>query len=256
MKTKIALATLVAFAVPTPAPAQTWLDVIELTARVIQQHQMERKFRREQRRQAERRYYDGPPMYYNPPGRQYAQTPFDFLFGQRPVHPRREAMPQQPDRSVRYEPLQSVQFDPRYDPNQIIISFSDRRLYYIIQSGVALSYPIAVPRPEDRWAGTLPVSDKKVNPPWRPTEDMKDENPDLPDFVPGGHPRNPLGVRALYLGKSLYRIHGTDAPWTIGTAASKGCIRMLNEHVIDLYDRTEIGTNVTVTYERFAQWRN
>jgi lipoprotein-anchoring transpeptidase ErfK/SrfK len=81
---------------------------------------------------------------------------------------------------------------------------------------------------------------------------MRRENPKLPYYVPGGHPQNPLGVRALYLGASTYRIHGTDAPWTIGTAVSKGCIRMYNEDVLDLYPRVPVGTRVTVTWKRFT----
>jgi hypothetical protein len=80
---------------------------------------------------------------------------------------------------------------------------------------------------------------------------MLAENPRLPPWVPGGHPMNPLGVRALYLGASSYRIHGTDAPWTIGTEASKGCIRMYNRDVLDLYPRAQIGAKVTVTWQRF-----
>ena len=80
---------------------------------------------------------------------------------------------------------------------------------------------------------------------------MIKENPRLPRWVPGGHPMNPLGVRALYLGSSIYRIHGTDAPWTIGTTVSKGCIRMYNQDVLDLYPRVNVGTKVTVTYQTF-----
>ena len=80
---------------------------------------------------------------------------------------------------------------------------------------------------------------------------MMVENPRLPRWVPGGHPMNPLGVRALYLGSSTYRIHGTDAPWTIGTAVSKGCIRLYNADVLDLYPRVNIGAKVTVTWSRF-----
>ena len=80
---------------------------------------------------------------------------------------------------------------------------------------------------------------------------MLQKNPRLPTWVPGGHPMNPLGIRALYLGSSTYRIHGTDAPWTIGTAASSGCIRMYNEDVVDLYNRTSVGTSVLVTWKRF-----
>jgi lipoprotein-anchoring transpeptidase ErfK/SrfK len=146
---------------------------------------------------------------------------------------------------------QTVTFSPKYKPGQIIVSFGDRRLYYVAKPGQAISYPIAVPREQSRWQGVLDVSDKRENPAWTPTPDMLKENPRLPSWVPGGHPMNPLGVRALYLGGSTYRIHGTDAPWTIGQAVSKGCIRMFNEDVLDLYPRVPLGTRVTVTWQRF-----
>jgi lipoprotein-anchoring transpeptidase ErfK/SrfK len=146
---------------------------------------------------------------------------------------------------------QVVSFSKRYAPGQIIVSFGDRRLYHIRKRGMAVSYPIAVPRPQSRWAGTQRVSRKVVNPGWTPTPAMRQENPNLPPHVPGGHPRNPLGVRALYLGSTLYRIHGTDAPWTIGKNVSKGCIRMHNEHVIELYRNTRVGTPVLATWKRF-----
>lgn len=144
-----------------------------------------------------------------------------------------------------------VRFSPQFAPGEIIVSFGDRRLYFVDRLGVAISYPIAIPRDQDQWEGATSVSDKKINPTWRPTADMIAENPHLPPFVPGGHPQNPLGVRALYLGSSAYRIHGTDAPWTIGTAVSKGCIRMYNQDVLDLYPRVTIGARVTVTWQRF-----
>ena len=147
---------------------------------------------------------------------------------------------------------QVVDFDPKYSKAQVIVSFGDRRLYLITEKGKAISYPIAVPREQSRWQGTTAVSEKKENPSWRPTPDMLRENPKLPTWVPGGHPMNPLGVRALYLGTSTYRIHGTDAPWTIGQAVSKGCIRMYNEDVLDLYPRVTIGAKVTVTWQTFA----
>jgi L,D-transpeptidase-like protein len=145
-----------------------------------------------------------------------------------------------------------VSFNPKYTAGQIIVSFGDKRLYYIAQTGQAISYPIAVPREKSRWQGVTAISQKRENPSWTPTPDMIKENPRLPRWVPGGHPFNPLGVRALYLGSSMYRIHGTDAPWTIGTAASKGCIRLFNEDVLDLYPRVRIGTKVTVTYQTFT----
>ena len=144
-----------------------------------------------------------------------------------------------------------VRFNRQFGPGEIVVSFGDRRLYFVIGPGEAISYPIAIPREQDRWQGVTKVSDKKVNPAWRPTPTMLAENPRLPSWVPGGHPMNPLGVRALYLGASSYRIHGTDAPWTIGTAASKGCIRMYNRDVLDLYPRAQIGAKVTVTWDHF-----
>ena len=144
-----------------------------------------------------------------------------------------------------------VSFNPQYAKGQIIVSFGDRRLYYISRPGEAISYPIAVPRDQSRWQGVTAVTQKRENPSWTPTPTMVAENPRLPRWVPGGHPMNPLGVRALYLGSSMYRIHGTDAPWTIGTAVSKGCIRLYNQDVLDLYPRVSVGTKVTVTYQNF-----
>ena len=147
---------------------------------------------------------------------------------------------------------QTVSFDPKFTAGQIIVSFGDRRLYLITKAGQATSYPIAVPREQSRWQGATTVTDKRINPSWRPTPEMLRENPKLPLWVPGGHRMNPLGVRAMYLGSSTYRIHGTDAPWTIGQAVSKGCIRMLNEDVLDLYPRVPVGMKVTVTWQRFS----
>ncbi len=146
----------------------------------------------------------------------------------------------------------SVRFSPQFAPGQLVASFSDRRLYLVVRPGEAISYPIAIPRQQSRWQGVMAVTDKRVNPSWTPTPTMIAENPRLPRWVPGGHPLNPLGVRALYLGSSAYRIHGTDAPWTIGQPVSKGCIRMYNKDVIDLYNRVQLGTKVTVTWQSFG----
>ena len=144
-----------------------------------------------------------------------------------------------------------VKFSPQYGPGQIVVSFGDRRLYHVVRQGEAVSYPIAIPRDQSRWQGVTSVSQKRENPSWTPTATMRAENPRLPNWVPGGHPLNPLGVRALYLGASAYRIHGTDAPWTIGAAVSKGCVRMYNQDVIDLYPRIAVGAKVTVTWQTF-----
>jgi lipoprotein-anchoring transpeptidase ErfK/SrfK len=147
---------------------------------------------------------------------------------------------------------QMVSFDQKHPAGQVIVSFGDRRLYLVTRPGQAISYPIAVPREKSRWSGVTSVSMKRENPDWTPTAEMRAENPRLPPWVPGGHPMNPLGNRALYLGSSTYRIHGTDAPWTIGQAVSKGCIRMFNHDVADLYPRVPVGTKVIVTWDRFT----
>jgi lipoprotein-anchoring transpeptidase ErfK/SrfK len=145
-----------------------------------------------------------------------------------------------------------VSFHPSVQPRQIIVSFGDRKLYWVQGRGQAISYPIAIPREQSRWSGVTNVTMKRENPSWTPTPTMRAENPRLPMWVPGGHPMNPLGVRALYLGSSAYRIHGTDAPWTIGSAVSKGCIRMYNQDVLDLYPRVRVGTKVTVTWNSYG----
>lgn len=145
-----------------------------------------------------------------------------------------------------------VAFSKRHAPGQLIVSFGDRRLYHIVSRGKAISYPIAVPRAQSRWQGVERVSYKKVNPTWTPTPEMRRENPKLPPVVAGGHPRNPLGNRAIYLGSTLYRIHGTDAPWTIGQNVSRGCIRMHNAHVAELYNRVRTGMKVTATWKRYT----
>jgi len=149
-------------------------------------------------------------------------------------------------------PKQMVSIRTKEAPGTIIVSFADRRLYKIVRRGLAISYPIGVPKDIARWDGTLRVTQKRKNPPWRPTKSMMKRNPRLPSYVPGGHPQNPMGARALYLGHTFYRIHGTDAPWTIGKAASAGCVRMYNEHAIDLYNRTRVGAKVIVTWKRYS----
>lgn len=148
-----------------------------------------------------------------------------------------------------------VHFPEKYKPGNIVVSFGDRRLYHVIKLGRAISYPIAIPRAQSRWQGVQRVTRKRVNPSWTPTAQMRRENPKLPAFVPGGHPKNPMGVRALYLGSTLYRIHGTDAPWTIGKNVSKGCIRMHNEHVTELYERVRVGAKVLATWKKYRSKR-
>ncbi len=138
-----------------------------------------------------------------------------------------------------------------HNPGEIVVSFGDRRLYYIQSKAAAISYPIAIPKEEAKWSGVSYVSQKRENPTWTPTSDMRKENPKLPNYVAGGDPRNPLGTRALYLGNSMYRIHGTDAEWLIGQQVSHGCIRMYNADVADLYKRAKVGAKVTVNWNHF-----
>ena len=152
-------------------------------------------------------------------------------------------------------PRHVVSFKGRHAPGSIIVSFGDRRAYYVMRGHKAISYPIAIPKKDAKWSGSFRITRKVVNPRWTPTADMRRENPNLPSYVRGGHPRNPLGVRALYVGNTLYRLHGTDAPWLIGEAVSHGCVRMFNKDVIDLYNRVPVGTKVLVTWKRYKTSR-
>jgi lipoprotein-anchoring transpeptidase ErfK/SrfK len=140
---------------------------------------------------------------------------------------------------------QVVEYHGREKPGSIVIDTPNRFLYLVQNGGTALRYGIGVGRPGFSWAGVKTISMKKEWPDWRPPDEMIKRRPDLPRYMPGG-PDNPLGARALYLGSSLYRIHGSNEPWTIGTAVSSGCIRMRNEDVIDLYNRVSVGTRVIV----------
>jgi len=132
-----------------------------------------------------------------------------------------------------------------YAPGTIIVNTSERRLYLIQEGGTALKYGIGVGRVGFTWAGTTSVVAKKEWPDWTPPSQMLARRPDLPRHMKGG-PENPLGARAMYLGASLYRIHGSNEPETIGQAVSSGCFRLLNDDVIDLYSRVKVGAKVIV----------
>jgi lipoprotein-anchoring transpeptidase ErfK/SrfK len=142
-----------------------------------------------------------------------------------------------------------VYFRTQYPAGSIVIDTSEKYLYFITGDGTALRYGIAVGKEGYQWEGSMRVTKKREWPDWRPPADMraraKAQGKNLPKVVKGG-PNNPLGARAIYLGRSEYRIHGTTQPKSIGTAASSGCIRMLNEHVIDLYDRVRVRARVAV----------
>jgi lipoprotein-anchoring transpeptidase ErfK/SrfK len=140
---------------------------------------------------------------------------------------------------------QTVAYDGPETPGTVVIDTQQYFLYLVETGGTARRYGIGVGRPGFTWAGVKTISAKREWPDWRPPPEMLQRRPDLPTFMAGG-PENPLGARAMYLGSSLYRIHGSNEPWTIGTAVSSGCIRMRNEDVIDLYGRVKVGTKVVV----------
>jgi len=139
----------------------------------------------------------------------------------------------------------TVSYSSKEKPGTIIVNTAERRLYYILGDGRAIRYGIGVGRDGFRWGGVKTVSAKREWPDWTPPAQMLQRRPDLPRHMPGG-PENPLGARALYLGSTLYRIHGSNEPETIGQAVSSGCFRMTNDDVIDLYNRVRVGTRVVV----------
>ena len=140
---------------------------------------------------------------------------------------------------------QTVSYDGPHAAGTIVIDTPSKFLYLVEAGGKALRYGIGVGRPGFEWAGVKSVSMKREWPDWRPPSEMLRRRPDLPHYMAGG-PSNPLGARALYLGSTLYRIHGTNEPYTIGQAVSSGCIRMTNDDVIDLYNRVTVGSKVVV----------
>ncbi len=155
------------------------------------------------------------------------------------------------DRGKSYQALlhKTVAYKTAYEPGTVIVRTSERLLYYVLSADEAIEYHVGVGREGYEWSGTNRVSAKAEWPDWRPPLEMIEREAgrghNIPEFIPGG-PDNPLGARAIYIGKTQYRIHGTTQPWSIGQAMSSGCIRMMNEEVIDLYDRVAIGAVVVV----------
>ena len=139
----------------------------------------------------------------------------------------------------------TVKYDGPYKPNTIIVNTSERRLYHVMENGKAQKYGIGVGREGFQWAGSHRISRKAEWPGWTPPPAMRKRQPDLPQYMEGGL-NNPLGARALYIGATIYRIHGSNEPWTIGQAVSSGCIRMTNDDVTHLYEQVKVGTRVVV----------
>jgi len=146
-------------------------------------------------------------------------------------------------------PRELINYDGPYGPKTIVINTDERRLYWIYEKGKAIKYGIGVGREGFQWSGADTISNKAEWPGWTPPPEMivreKAKGRILPNYMPGGL-NNPLGARALYIGGRIYRIHGSNEPWTIGHAVSSGCIRLTNDDVVDLYDRVPVGTRVVV----------
>ncbi len=171
------------------------------------------------------------------------------IFDRSPVQ--QVAMRPQPIRS-QIEPQflpQTVAYDTKEKAGTIVIDTNNRFLYLVTGNGQARRYGVGVGKPGFEWAGEHRVSRKSEWPDWTPPSEMIQREAAKGHYLPArmdGGPENPLGARAMYLGSTLYRIHGTNAPWSIGSAVSSGCIRMRNEDVTDLYERVNIGTKVIV----------
>jgi lipoprotein-anchoring transpeptidase ErfK/SrfK len=148
-----------------------------------------------------------------------------------------------PQRSLCWE---SVHISLPAEPGTIVINARQRKLYFVLDDEFAIRYPIAVPKRGKEWTGEATVNGKYVWPDWAPPDSVKVDHPELPDFIRGGSSRNPMGARAITLERDQVAIHGTSGKMrpSIGRAASYGCIRMLNEDVVDLFNRVSVGTQV------------
>ena len=142
-------------------------------------------------------------------------------------------------------PRETVAYDGAYAPGTIVISTEERRLYLVLPEHQAIRYGVGVGRPGFEWSGVKTITAKREWPDWTPPPEMLKRRPDLPRHMAGGI-ENPLGARAMYLGGSMYRIHGSNEPDTIGQAVSSGCIRMTNDDVQDLYERVNVGTKAVI----------
>jgi len=142
---------------------------------------------------------------------------------------------------------QIVDYETNHKPGTIVIETGERRLYLVLEDGKAMKYGIGVGRDGFTWSGTHRITRKAEWPGWTPPPQMRKRVPDLPAYMEGG-PNNPLGARALYIGSTLYRVHGTSEPWSIGQAVSSGCIRLTNDDVVDLYERVKVGALIVVNH--------
>ena len=140
-----------------------------------------------------------------------------------------------------------VGFRGDYSPGTIVVKTNERRLYLVVDQGRAVRYPVGVGRAGKQWAGTSRIEGKYIRPAWSPPDEVRRDKPSLPDVIPGGSPRNPMGVAAMTLAGGEYAIHGTNVPGSVGGFVSYGCIRMYNQDISDLFERVSVGTPVVVT---------
>jgi lipoprotein-anchoring transpeptidase ErfK/SrfK len=141
-----------------------------------------------------------------------------------------------------------VGINGEYAPGTIVVKTNERRLYFILDSGHAMRYPVGVGKAGKQWQGTTKIDGKYLHPAWSPPDEVRRDKPNMPDVIPGGSPRNPMGVAAMTLAGGEYAIHGTNVPGSVGGFVSYGCIRMLNDDITDLYQRVPVGTTVTVMH--------
>jgi len=140
-----------------------------------------------------------------------------------------------------------VGFSGGYAPGTVVVRTAERSLFYVLANGQAVRYPVGVGRAGKQWSGTAIINGKYLHPAWTPPAEVKRDKPNLPDVIPGGSGRNPMGAAALTLSQGEYAIHGTNSPASIGGFVSYGCIRMYNADILDLYGRVGFGTPVVVT---------
>ncbi|WP_337266195.1 L,D-transpeptidase [Oryzifoliimicrobium ureilyticus] len=200
------------------------------------------------------------PVVYPRPAVTYRQQPAQRQVLFAPRTQRAAPNPQQPATAPDGIPVirgtiepqflpQMVEYKTKEVPGTIVIDTNNRFLYLVLDGGKARRYGVGVGKPGFEWAGEHRITRKAEWPDWTPPAEMVSREAAKGHYLPArmdGGPANPLGARAMYLGSSLYRIHGTNAPWTIGSAVSSGCIRMRNQDVVDLYERVKVGTRVIV----------
>ena len=142
---------------------------------------------------------------------------------------------------------ETVAFNAGYSAGTIVIRTNERRLYLVLGNGQAIRYMVGVGRAGKQWAGTSRIEGKYIRPAWSPPDEVRRDKPSLPSVIPGGSPRNPMGVAAMTLAGGEYAIHGTNVPGSVGGFVSYGCIRMYNQDISDLFERVSVGTTVVVT---------